>query len=69
MSVKPGITDYASIEYFKENEILGQAEDPRKAYIEEVMPAKIELNKKYIASPGIGHDIKIMWLTFKKIIS
>jgi len=69
LSVKPGITDYASIEYFKENEILGQADDPRKAYIDEVMPAKIELNKKYIASPGIAHDIKIMWLTFKKIIS
>lgn len=69
LSVKPGITDYASIEYFKENEILGKAEDPRKAYIDEVMPAKIELNKKYIAAPGIGHDIKIMWLTFKKIIS
>ncbi len=69
LSVKPGITDYASIEYFRENEILGKATDPRKAYIDEVMPAKIELNKKYIASPGILHDIRIMWLTFKKIIS
>lgn len=69
LSVKPGITDYASIEYFKENEILGKAEDPRKAYIEEVMPAKLELNKKYIHSPGVGHDLKIMWLTFRKMIS
>lgn len=69
LSVKPGITDYASIEYFKENEILAKAEDPRKAYVEEVMPAKIELNKKYIQSPGVGHDLKIMWMTFKKIIS
>lgn len=69
LTVKPGITDYASIEYFKENEILAKADDPRRAYIEEVMPAKIELNKKYIASPGIGHDLKIMWLTFKRIVS
>lgn len=69
LSVKPGITDYASIEYFKENEVLAKAEDPRKAYVEEVMPAKIELNKKYIQSPGVGHDLKIMWMTFKKIIS
>lgn len=69
LTVKPGITDYASIEYFKENEILAKADDPRSAYIEEVMPAKIELNKKYIASPGIGHDLKIMWLTFKRIVS
>ena len=58
-----------TLEYFKENEILAKADDPRRAYIEEVMPAKIELNKKYIASPGIGHDLKIMWLTFKRIVS
>lgn len=69
LDVKPGITDYASIEYFKENEILGKADDPQKAYIEDVMPAKLELNKKYLVAPTIGHDIKIMWLTFKKLIS
>lgn len=64
LSVKPGITDYASIEYFKENELLGNSDDPNKTYIEEIMPAKIELNKKYIANPTIGHDIRIMWRTF-----
>lgn len=69
LSVKPGITDYASLEYFKENELLGQSEDPRKTYIEEVMPAKIELNKKYIAKPTLGTDISIMWKTFLKIVS
>lgn len=69
LSVKPGITDYASLEYFKENELLGQSEDPRKTYIDEVMPAKIELNKKYIAKPTLGTDISIMWKTFLKIVS
>lgn len=69
LSVKPGITDTASIEYFKENDILANAEDPRKTYIEEVMPAKIELNKKYIQSPSLGKDLKIMWQTFRKIVS
>lgn len=68
LSVKPGITDYASIEYFKENELLGNSDDPNKTYIEEIMPAKIELNKKYIANPTIGHDIKIMWSTFKMMV-
>lgn len=68
LSVKPGITDYASLEYFHENELLGKSEDPRKTYIEEVMPAKIELNKKYLANPTIGHDIRIMWMTFLKMI-
>ena len=69
LSVKPGITDYASLEYFKENELLGQSEDPRKTYIEEVMPAKIKLNIKYIANPTLGTDISIMWKTFLKMLS
>jgi len=69
LNVKPGITDYASLEYFKENEILGNAADPEKAYIEEIMPAKIALNMKYIENPGIGKDLQIMWKTFKRMIS
>lgn len=68
LSVKPGITDYASLEYFKENELLGKSENPRETYIHEIMPAKIELNKKYIANPTLGQDIKIMWHTFLKMI-
>ena len=68
LTVKPCITDYASLEYFKENELLGQSENPRETYINEIMPAKIELNKKYIANPTLAQDIKIMWLTFLKMI-
>jgi len=68
LSVKPGITDYASLEYFKENELLGKSDNPRETYIQEIMPAKIQLNKKYIANPTLSQDIKIMWLTFLKMI-
>ena len=68
LNVKPGITDLASLEYFNENELLGNADDPQKVYIEQVLPAKIELNKKYIANPTIGADISIMWKTFLRII-
>jgi lipopolysaccharide/colanic/teichoic acid biosynthesis glycosyltransferase len=69
LSVKPGITDYASLEYFKENELLGKSEDPQKTYINEIMPAKIQLNLKYIENPGIIQDLKIMWRTFLKIVA
>lgn len=68
LNVKPGITDYASIEYFNENELLGQSENPKETYIKEILPAKLALNKKYIQNPTIWHDLKIMWLTFLKII-
>lgn len=68
LNVKPGITDLASLEYFNENELLGKSKDPQKTYIEQVMPAKIELNKKYLESPTISNDLKIMWRTFMKIV-
>jgi lipopolysaccharide/colanic/teichoic acid biosynthesis glycosyltransferase len=53
LSVRPGITDYASIKYADENIILGSAIDPEKVYIKEIMPEKIRLNMKYIQNPGI----------------
>jgi len=69
LNVKPGITDYASITYFRENELLAKSDDPTKTYIEEIMPEKIALNQKYIQRPTVGHDLKIIWLTARKILS
>ncbi len=69
LKVKPGITDYASIEYFDESRLLGESENPEQTYVQEIMPAKLILNKKYLDNPTVFHDLKIMWLTFKKIIS
>lgn len=66
--VKPGITDYASLAYFNENEILAKAADPQKVYLEQIMPAKIELNQRYLSDPSLFKDIKIIWLTAIKII-
>lgn len=67
LSVKPGITDYASIEYMDENEILGKAEDPDKAYITQIMPDKIRYNMKYIDNRSVKEYFKIMFLTVFKI--
>jgi lipopolysaccharide/colanic/teichoic acid biosynthesis glycosyltransferase len=69
LMVKPGITDYASLEYFDENELLRGSSDPEATYIREVMPAKLELNKKYISEAGLGTDLNIIFRTVKKIIS
>jgi lipopolysaccharide/colanic/teichoic acid biosynthesis glycosyltransferase len=64
---KPGITDFASIEFIDENEILGKSTDPEKTYIVEVMPAKLELNIKYINNQGLFTDIGIILKTILKI--
>ncbi|MAR68282.1 MAG: glycosyl transferase [Crocinitomicaceae bacterium] len=69
LSVRPGLTDYASIEYIDENDLLGQSQDPEKTYIDEVMPAKLKLNLKYIEEQGFLTDLRIIFKTLGKIIS
>ena len=68
LKVRAGITDYASIEFSNENDILANETDPEKAYIEKIMPRKIELNKKYLSEISVMIDIKIILLTIKKIL-
>jgi len=68
LNVKPGITDYASIQYSDENELLAKSADPEKTYIDEVMPAKLLLNLKYINEICLLTDLKIIGLTVRKII-
>jgi lipopolysaccharide/colanic/teichoic acid biosynthesis glycosyltransferase len=69
LQLKPGITDYASIEFVKENEILEKAENPEKTYIEEIMPRKIELNKKYLQDPSVLNYFRIIFLTILSIFN
>lgn len=68
LTVKPGITDLASIEYRNENDLLKEAEDPDRKYIEEIMPAKLELNLKYIEKAGFFYDIGLIFKTVFKVI-
>jgi lipopolysaccharide/colanic/teichoic acid biosynthesis glycosyltransferase len=69
LSVPPGITDYASIEYKDENAILGRAADPDRAYIEEVMPVKLRYYQRYIAERSLWVDYKLIMKTLKAIVS
>lgn len=68
LNVKPGITDYASIHYSNENEILAQSADPEQTYVQEIMPHKLALNLKYIQEAGIITDLKIIAGTVAKIV-
>lgn len=67
LKVRAGITDYASIYFSNESEILGEQKDPEKFYIEKIMPYKIKLNEKYIKEAGLITDIKIIFLTIFKV--
>lgn len=67
LSVKPGITDNASIEYADENELLSKQSDPEKFYITEVMPAKLRVNLEYISNQSVAEDFRIILKTFFRI--
>jgi lipopolysaccharide/colanic/teichoic acid biosynthesis glycosyltransferase len=67
LTLKPGITDYASLKYSNENEILAQFENAEKAYIERIMPDKLKINLVYVQKNNLGIDIKIIFLTIIKI--
>jgi lipopolysaccharide/colanic/teichoic acid biosynthesis glycosyltransferase len=61
--VRPGITDYASIKFSNENDLLARAPDPEKFYVEEVMPVKLTMNLKYIQEQGFMTDMKFDRIT------
>jgi lipopolysaccharide/colanic/teichoic acid biosynthesis glycosyltransferase len=66
--VRPGLTDPASIEFINENELLRRFDDPEKAYIETIMPAKLALNLEYIAHRSLMKDFRIMFKTIARIL-
>ena len=68
LDVRPGITDPASIRYRNENELLEQAEDPDRYYIEVIMPDKLRLNLEYVAKHSFWSDIGLIFKTFEEII-
>ena len=68
LSVKPGITDNASIEFRNENELLASSDDPEATYINEVLPKKIALYRKYVRECSFFGDVAIIFKTIFLII-
>ncbi len=68
LTVKPGLTDYATVEYMDENTLLANVENPEQFYINHIIPDKINFNLKYIDHHNLWIDIKIILLTIKNII-
>jgi lipopolysaccharide/colanic/teichoic acid biosynthesis glycosyltransferase len=69
LNVRPGLTDYASLEYLDEEAVLAQSEEPEKTYICEIMPRKLELNLKYInEGASLWTDLKLILKTIRRIV-
>ncbi|WEA01226.1 sugar transferase [Mucilaginibacter sp. SJ] len=67
LTVKPGVTDWASIKYFDENDILASSDDPEDMYIRVIVPSKISKNLEYIDNQDLFMDLKIIFSTIKRI--
>lgn len=67
LSVRPGITGMASIDYIDENELLAKATDPERTYIEEVMPAKLALDLRYVREQSFALDLRIIMATVGRV--
>jgi lipopolysaccharide/colanic/teichoic acid biosynthesis glycosyltransferase len=68
LSIRPGITDWASINYRDENVILGESSDPEKDYIAKIMPDKLNYNFIYINNYGTIEYLKIIFTTIWRVI-
>ncbi len=69
LSVRPGLTSLASIEYINENELLGRSSDPERTYTEEVMPAKLALDLKYVQEMSLLLDLRIVLRTMARLLN
>lgn len=68
LEVRPGISDWSSIRFRNENELLAQSENSEAFYISEIMPEKLRMNLEYIRTNNFWTDLKIIFMTLKKII-
>lgn len=67
LSVRPGITDHASLVYYEENDLLALSPDPESTYVNEVMPAKLAINLDYLRGKSLFSDFAVMFLTVARI--
>ncbi|KAB1065705.1 sugar transferase [Salibacter halophilus] len=68
LSVRPGLTDYASLKFVDESELLAESDNPEQTYREEIMPAKLKLGREYVEKQSFFTDLKIIFQTLYRII-
>lgn len=63
LSVRPGITDLASLAFRHESELLARAADPEREYVEVLLPQKLALARQYVETASLAQDLRIIWRT------
>ena len=68
LSRRPGLTDWASVEFFGEEQILAGSADPQRTYRQEVLPRKLDLQLRYVRDPSPRADAAILWRTVRRAV-
>jgi lipopolysaccharide/colanic/teichoic acid biosynthesis glycosyltransferase len=68
LSVTPGITDWASICYKEENALLGRSVNPEQAYLDTILPAKLQYNVRYVKDRTFWNDLRIIMSTLAALV-
>jgi lipopolysaccharide/colanic/teichoic acid biosynthesis glycosyltransferase len=69
LSVRPGITDFATLWNSNEGEVLARSTDPERTYQEEIRPTKIRLQLEYVKRQSFWTDISIIWQTVAAVVT
>lgn len=69
LSVRPGITDLASIAFRHENDILAKEPDPERAYIHKILPRKLRYCRFYVQKQSLAYDLQLILQTLKAVVS
>lgn len=67
LSVRPGITDFASLRYRDENTLLAQASDPEREYVEVILPSKLRYAMDYVDNASVVGDLRVLGLTLRTV--
>jgi lipopolysaccharide/colanic/teichoic acid biosynthesis glycosyltransferase len=68
LSIWPGITDEAAVEFRDEGDLLAAADDPERCYVEEILPRKLHLYGDYVRQRSFSGDLQVLWRTFLAIL-
>ena len=69
LSVRPGVTDFASVHYRNENDLLSQADDPEREYLRVILPSKLRYSLHYVENQSLVSDFQVIGLTLKVIMA
>lgn len=67
LSMRPGITDFASLRYRDENELLARASDPEREYIDVILPSKLRYALDYVDNASVANDLRVLGLTLRTV--